>query len=400
MPASSRNKRPVYVTGLGVVSPLGADVSENLRSLREARDGITPVTSFDVSRNRCKTAGQIQDDWLTTMRRSKRAKRYHRSALMLIAAVREALSMARNPVPALTIMATSSGAMSNGEEFYRRLKRGGSRKQQARLVANYLPQKPVLDALDANNLRSPIQIVSNACSSGSNSIGHAYELVSSGLHDCVLCGGYDPLGQLVFCGFDALQAATPEKIRPFDHGRTGLVLGEGAATLILESEESARRRGAERYAELIGYGIATDNYHLTQPDPSGIGPRLAMERALQSAGLPAAAISYVNAHGTATVFNDATEGIAISQLFGQVPVSSTKSMMGHALGGAGAIEAIFCVLALRHQFLPPNINFRQPEPQWTFQVVANQAISSPISVVLSNSFGFGGCNASLIFRVS
>ncbi len=399
MADSIGSKRRVYITGFGVVSPLGINVPANLRSLREGRDAVTLVRTFDVSKNRCKTAGQIPDDWLeSTAGRSKRSKRLHRSSLMMILAMEEALTMAKRPTPEVAVMATSSGAMSNGEEFYRGLTTSGSRRHHARLVANYLPQKPVLDALETNGLRAPVQIISNACSSGSNSIGHAFALVRSGLHECLVCGGYDPLGRLVFSGFDSLQAATPEKIRPFDRDRTGLVLGEGAAVLIVESGASAAARGVAACAEIIGYGVATDNYHLTQPNPSGVGPRLAMERSLHSAGIAAQSVDYINAHGTATTFNDATEGLAISALFDRIPVSSTKSMMGHALGGAGAIEAVFCVLALQHEFIPPNINFRQPDPSWTFEVVANQARYRPLSVVLSNSFGFGGCNASLVFR--
>jgi 3-oxoacyl-[acyl-carrier-protein] synthase II len=204
--------------------------------------------------------------------------------------------------------------------------------------------------------------------------------------------------ELVFVGFDSLQAATTEKIRPFDKNRTGLVIGEGAAFLILEDEKSAARRGAVAIAEVVGYGVSTDTYHLTQPHPSGIGPRLAMERALESAEMEPAEIDYVNAHGTATIFNDATEGIAISELCGKVPVSSTKSMMGHALGAAGAIEAAFCVMALREQFLPPNINFIEPDPIWKFDVIANRSRPARVDHVLSNSIGFGGTNATLILK--
>jgi 3-oxoacyl-[acyl-carrier-protein] synthase II len=169
---------------------------------------------------------------------------------------------------------------------------------------------------------------------------------------------------------------------------------------VLESEHAAAARQANALAEIVGYGISTDNYHLTQPDPSGIGPKLAMERALADAGLDPTSIDYVNAHGTATVFNDATEGIAISELMPGVPISSTKSMMGHALGGAGAIEAVFSLLAIMHQFLPPNINFRQPEPNWTFRVVGNREESAKVRRVASNSFGFGGANATLILQAA
>jgi len=391
--------RRVFVTGLGIVSPLGPDTDSNLQSLLCARDAVTIVGSFDVSRTRCKTAGQIPDEWMKDAFPQRRSSsRLHRSARMVAMALHEARESAKRPCPELLIVGTTSGGMSYGELYYRRLLTTHSRKGLARLVGNYMPQKPVLDALNANGLRIPTQIVANACSSGSNAIGHGFELVRSGLRACVACGGYDPICELVFVGFDSLQAATSEKIRPFDRERSGMVLGEGASFLILESEESTTARGATAVAEVVGYGMANDTYHLTQPHPSGIGPKLAMQRALRSGGIDPEEIDYVNAHGTATIFNDATEGSAISELLDDVHVSSTKSMMGHALGAAGAIEAAFCVLALREQFLPPNINFVEPDPIWKFKVVANASRRAPLRFALSNSIGFGGANATLILR--
>jgi 3-oxoacyl-[acyl-carrier-protein] synthase II len=389
----------VLVTGLGVISPLGSDISANLRSLLEGQDSVAPVGSFDVTKTRCKTAGQIPDAWLKkNIPRGRVSRRLHRGARMSALALREACESAKGANPELMIVGTTGGGMSYGELFYRRLLATKSRKGFAQLVGNYTPQKPIQDALELNQLRIPTQILTNACSSGSNAIGHGFELVRHGLRACVVCGGYEPLCELVFVGFDSLQAATPEKIRPFDKNRTGLVLGEGAAFLILESEKSAVLRGAVALAEMVGYGVSTDTYHLTQPHPSGIGPKLAMLRALESGDLAAEAIDYVNAHGTATIFNDATEGAAISELCGRVPVSSTKSMMGHALGAAGAIEAAFCVLALREQFMPPNINFVEPDPVWKFEVVGNQSRTARLDYVLSNSIGFGGTNATLILK--
>jgi 3-oxoacyl-[acyl-carrier-protein] synthase II len=398
MPAMNK-KQKVLVTGFGIVSPVGRSAGENLAGLQRGKDGVSPVTAFDVSKTRCKTAGQVKDEWIDDiLPLGRRSERLHRSSRMIAASLAEAVSMAGRPEPELIVFATSAGAMSNGEQFYRRILDIASRRSAPTRVANYMPQKPILDALQLLNLRLPMQIISNACSSGTNSIGHAFNLVRDGLHSCVICGGYDPLAELVFVGFDSLQAATPEKIRPFDRRRTGLVLGEGSAVLVLESEDAVRKRNGTACAEVCGYGVSTDTFHLTQPNPSGIGPRLSMERALASAGLEPDAIDYVNAHGTATLFNDATEGIAISQLLPGVPVSSTKSMMGHALGAAGSIEAVFCILALQHQFFPPNIHFREPDPGWKFEVVANQSRPGRIRTALSNSFGFGGTNASLILR--
>ncbi|HEY0789672.1 MAG TPA: beta-ketoacyl-[acyl-carrier-protein] synthase family protein [Chthoniobacterales bacterium] len=395
-----KSKRRVFVTGMGVISPLGPDAREMLDALRTGRDAVREVTGFDVSRTRCKTAGQVPDEWLRdALPVSRKNVRLHRSARMVTRALREALNQAGGAQPEKLVVATSSGGMSNGEAYYRGLLKSGSRDGFARYVANYTPQKPVLDAMKALGLRVPTQLITNACSSGSNAIGHAFHQIRHGLHDCVVCGGYDPLAELVFVGFDSLQASTPEKIRPFDRDRTGLVLGEGAALLVLESAESLDRRTVRPLAEVAGYGVSTDTFHLTQPNPSGRGTCLAMERALLSGGIEPAAVDYINCHGTATVFNDATEGAAISAVFPpRVAVSSTKSMMGHALGGAGAIEAVACVLSLQHQFLPPNINFRTPDPSWTFEVVANEARAARVAYTLSNSIGFGGVNASLLFR--
>jgi len=388
----------VFVTGLGVNSPLGSDTRTNLQSLLIGQDCVTAVEGFDVTKTRCKTAGQIPDQWLEdTFPKRRTFKRLHRGARMAAMALREACQSAKGAQLELMVAGTTGGGMSYGEIFYRRLLARRSRKGFAQLVGNYTPQKPLQDALELNRLRIPTQILTNACSSGSNAIGHGFELVKHGLRGCVVCGGYEPLCELVFVGFDSLQAATSEKIRPFDKDRTGLVLGEGAAFLILESEESATNRGAVALAELVGYGVSTDTYHLTQPHPSGLGPKLSMERALASARLEAEAIDYVNAHGTATIFNDATEGIAITEVCGEVPISSTKSMMGHALGAAGAIEAAFCVLALRDQFLPPNINFVEPDPTWKFEVVSRSR-PARLDYVLSNSIGFGGTNATLIMK--
>jgi 3-oxoacyl-[acyl-carrier-protein] synthase II len=318
---------------------------------------------------------------------------------MMILALSEAMGQDPGFRPELTVMGTTSGGMSFGEEYYRGLKGGRiSKRRAASLIANYTPQKPVMDAQEAFGISAPCQVIANACASGTNAIGHAFACVRSGRYQRVLSGGYDALSELVFVGFDSLQASTPERCRPFDRERTGLVLGEGAAILALENFDSARARSAKILAEIVGYGISTDNHHLTQPNPSGSGAREAMQGALDSAGLAASEIDYINAHGTATPFNDAAEGKAIAELFHGVPVSSTKGMMGHSLGAAGAIEAVISLLALQNQLLPPNINFRNGDAGLDLNIVANNAQPGRIRTVLSNSFGFGGTNASVIIR--
>lgn len=398
--ASDGKSRParVAVVAAGVVSPLGIGLAETLETLRTARDCIEPVTRFSVEGCRCKTAGQVPDERLEGGRAGRRDRRLHRASQMIIAALGEALRQDRQFRPELTVIGTTSGGMSYGENYYRALDRGSDLGHAPTWIANYPPQKPIIDAQDRFGLSAPCQVIANACASGTNAIGHAFECIRSGRYQRVLTGGYDALSELVFVGFDSLQAATPEKCRPFDRGRSGMVLGEGAAVLALENLDVARARHAAILGEIVGYGISTDNFHMTQPDPSGAGARLAMERALQSANISAERVDYINAHGTATTFNDAAEGKAISQLFDDAPVSSSKSMMGHSLGAAGAIEAIVCLLALEHQFLPPNINFRAPDEDVDLRIVANESRRASLHTVLSNSFGFGGTNASLLIQ--
>jgi 3-oxoacyl-[acyl-carrier-protein] synthase II len=390
----------VAVVAAGIISPLGFGLAETAEALRQGRDCVAEVTQFSVEQCRCKTAGQISDERLRAAAPThlRRPERLHRAARMVICALEQVLAQTPQFEPQLTVVGTTSGGMTFGEEYYRSLQRADGNRRTPTWIANYLPQKPILDAQSALGISAPCQVIANACASGTNAIGHAFECIRSGRYERVLTGGYDALSELVFVGFDSLQASTPEKCRPFDAARTGMVLGEGAAMLALENLDAAQSRGATILAEITGYGISTDNHHLTQPHPSGIGPRQAMERALASADLEANEIDYINAHGTATPFNDAAEGKAIAELFSSVPVSSTKSMMGHSLGAAGAIEAVISMLALQHQFLPPNINFRTADSELRLNIVANQSQKAAIRAVLSNSFGFGGTNASVIMQ--
>lgn len=395
MPAAATPPRAVAIVAAGVISPLGRGMAETLASLRAGRDCVSAVTEFDVSKCRSSTAGKVAAFETS----DRRQNRLHPASRMMISAARELAERDPAFAPELAVIGTTSGGMTFGESFYRSLFQKNPRAKRAAWLANYNPQKPVLDAQEAAGFSAPGQIIANACASGTNAIGHAFSLIRSGKYDRILCGGYDAISELVFVGFDSLQASTAEKCRPFDKGRTGLVLGEGAALLALESFGHAASRGTRILAKVSGYGISTDNHHLTQPHPSGIGPHQAMTRALASAGRAPEEVDYINAHGTATAFNDATEGLAISQIFGnRVSVSSTKSMMGHSLGAAGAIEAVISLLALEHGFLPPNINFNACDSQWDLNVVANSPRDAEVRRVMSNSFGFGGTNASIILE--
>src|SRR5436309_13572533 len=314
-PNEKKASARVAVVAAGVVSPLGFGLAETLESLRKSRDCVSPVTRFSVAQCRCKTAGQVSDDRLLAGRgKARRSRRLHRASHMMIHALKEVLVQAPRFEPELTVIGTTSGGMSYGEHYYRSLRQAGDLRRAPTWIANYPAQKPVIDAQVAFGISAPCQVIANACASGTNAIGHAFECVRSGRYQRVLAGGYDAISELVFTGFDSLQASTPEKCRPFDRHRAGMTLGEGAAVLALENLELARKRGAPVLAEIVGYGISTDNFHITQPDPSGVGPRQAMEQSLESARVSAKEVDYINAHGTATLFNDAAEGKAISSL--------------------------------------------------------------------------------------
>lgn len=389
----------VAITGMGCVSPLGRDVSSTSVSLRNASDCIRPVEAFDVSGCQGKTAGQVPQEWLDRPCRDRDAPdQINRAARFLLRAMLEAQAMHPDFKPDLAVVGTTSGGMLLGEQFFRATMSEPLSKHAARWVRSYMPQTPVLDAMQVLGWDASCRILSNACASGTNALGHAFSLVRSGRERRVLCGGYDVLCQLVFAGFDSLRAYTPELCRPFDAGRSGLVLGEGAAVFFFERWEDAVASGRPILAEVSGYGSSTDNHHLTQPNPDGSGPGVAMRRALLDARIQPDTIDYINAHGTATPFNDACEAKAISGIFPNAKVSSTKGQMGHSLGAAGAIEAAVCVIAMRDGFFPANINFRSGDAAFPVNIVANQIESGIPRRVLSNSLGFGGANASILLE--
>jgi 3-oxoacyl-[acyl-carrier-protein] synthase II len=323
--------------------------------------------------------------------------------LLLLAAYEAWLQSGWEPGDNLPIvLGTTAGGMSLGQAFYRQtLISPYSRRNQASRVVHYQPQRQALNLCDAFAFSGPITIIANACASGANAIGHAFELLRSGQAERALAGGYEALSQLLFAGFDSLQALSPTQCRPFDAGRDGLALGEGAAVLTLETLDCARARGANILGELVGYGATTDCHHLTQPHPNGDAAFAAMTAACASADLAQNQIDYINAHGTGTVLNDSAEAAAINRWAGAhaaaLPVSSIKSSIGHLLGAAGAVEAVVCLMALRGQWLPPMTTVLNPDPFCQFPVV-RQRTEAKLEHVLTNSFGFGGANASLIFR--
>jgi 3-oxoacyl-[acyl-carrier-protein] synthase II len=405
LPVASSVAPRVVVTGAGIVTSLGLGWDENAEGFRTGRAAFGPVSVFDVSRQRVKTAAQVElpPGLPRTRLTAGQSRRIDRATHMLLLAAAEAWQQAAwEPGPVPVVLGTTAGGMELGESYFRRVTQRPlcSRGQPTRAL-HYQSQTQGRLVSDALGCTGSIWIVSNACASGANAIGQAWEFIRHGLADRILAGGYDALCQLVFAGFDALQALSPTVCRPFDAGRDGLALGEGAALVSLETLDSARRRDADILAELVGYGSVIDIHHLTQPQPEGDAALASMSRACETAQFTPADIDYINAHGTGTPLNDSAEALAIQRWAGSraatLPVSSTKASIGHLLGGAGAVEAVVCLMALRGQWLPPEIAFDRPDAVCHFPVVYKPR-EARLNAVLSNSFGFGGVNASLIFR--
>jgi len=396
----------VVVTGAGIVTALGLGWKLNAEGFRAGRRAFRPVTLFDVSRQRVKIAAEVDlpKNFPATGLNHRQLARLDRAGKMLVLAALEAWQQAgwetADNLP--LVLGTTAGGMTLGEAYYRQaINQPRHHRGQATRAIQYQAQVQARLVFDTLGFSGPTTIISNACASGGNAIGHAFNLIHSGRAERVVAGGYDALGELVFSGFDSLQALSPTICRPFDARRDGLALGEGAAVLNLETLESARRRGAEILGEVIGYGTSIDQHHLTQPHPQGSTTLTVMKQACANARVTPAEIDYLNAHGTGTVLNDSSEACAISEWAGPraatLPVSSTKASIGHLLGGAGAVEAVISLMTLREQWLPPEIEFETSDPACKFPIVQKPQ-DARVNVVLSNSFGFGGVNASLIFR--
>jgi 3-oxoacyl-[acyl-carrier-protein] synthase II len=399
----------VVITGAGILTSMGHGWRENAEGFREGRLAFRPVTVFDTSRQRVGQAGEVilPGSLPPHALGGRAAARLDRATLLLLHAAAEAWSQAGwdeiaargGPLP--LCLGTSAGAMALGEAYYAQaVAEPESCRGQASRIWNYQTHRQAIHLAEALGFSGPVTIISNACASGANAIGHAYQLIRRGECDRAFAGGYDALSRLVFAGFDALQALTTRlPPRPFDAHRDGLALGEGAAMVALESLAAARRRGAEILAEIVGYGASTDLHHLTQPHPEGDAALRSMQAACRDARLRAADIDYLNSHGTGTPLNDIAEGRAIQRWaggdVGNIRVSSTKAGIGHLLGGAGAVEAVISLMALRGQFLPPTTTVETPDPVCTFDLV-REPRDARVRRVMTNSFGFGGANATLI----
>lgn len=407
-PQIAKTPRRVFITGMGMISPMGNTADAHLAAIRAGSAHFREIDFFDVSRQRVKTAGvadltEIDDRHALTRSEAARMDRGTRLLLHATAQAMETASVREISSQTPFVIGSSAGAMPLGEEYYKAATAvpHGVRGQFAR-VEHYQPQRQSLTVQRALGFRAQTRIISNACASGANAIGHAFHMIRNGRADSALAGGHDALCQLVFSGFDSLQALAESGIpRPFDAHRDGLALGEGAAMFFLECEESMLARGAEPIAEIRGYGIATDLHHLTQPHPEGTAALRSMTSACAEAGVRPSEIGYINSHGTGTPLNDLAEAHAISawagEDVGKIAVSSTKSAMGHLLGGAGAIESAICLLAMKFGVLPASLHVREADPACRFDLV-REPREAALAYALTNSFGFGGSNASLVFR--
>lgn len=398
----------VVVTGLGTVNAVAGNVPEFYDALRDGRCGIGPVTVFDTTQFRTHTGGQVNGfEARQLIPPPFSLKRMSRSDQMAVAATLEALADAGLwPVPGPlqqemgVIIGGGAGGMLECETVYSQYLQGGPRNPAYSRFAAFCCASSADHIAAHLGLMGPKTTFMTACSSGATAVGYARDLIQAGLTPAVICGGTEPLCRVTYAAFNALQAVDPKYCKPFDKDRQGMSLGEGSGVLVLESLSHARRRGARILAELLGYGVSCDAHHMTAPDPQAGGAVLSMRTALRDAGLAPVQVDYINAHGTGTPANDAMETRGIRRVFGEcadaIPVSSTKSMTGHTLGAAGAIEAVASALAIHHKFIPPTIHLETPDPACDLDYVADGPREADVGVVLSNSFAFGGNNTALV----
>lgn len=404
--------RRVVVTGLGAVTPVGATAKATWSAFKQGVSGIAPITSYDTSAQSVHLAAEVKLD-LAQHINAKELRRTDRFTQLALIAAREAVLDSgltpQNSDPARTDVIVSSGIggmKTTSVEYERGLDRGFDRISPFYIpmtIANIAAGKIAIE----HGFKGDCSCVVTACASSSHAIGEAMRHIRHGYADAAVCGGSEativPFGMGGFTAMQALHVGD-DPLRasiPFDAERSGFVMGEGAAIIVLEEYEHALARGAHIYAEVAGFGASCDAHHITAPQPDGSGAVAAMSRAILDAGLGIDDIGYINAHGTSTPLNDKSEALAIHTLFGvntTVPVSSTKSMTGHLLGAAGAAEAIACVMSVKEGFIPPTINYRVPDPECALDVVPNEGRTTQVRAALSNSLGFGGHNATLAIK--
>jgi 3-oxoacyl-[acyl-carrier-protein] synthase II len=410
------NKTRVLVTGLGVISPVGNTVEEMWTSIRNGVCGIGRTTKFDPSRVDSKVSGEVKNFDVSKYVDPKDARRMGLFTQYALAAAKQAWQDAglaeggADSERVAVMIGNGIGGAEIDDEGYKILHERGPGRLSPMLIPKLIANEAAGNISIALGAKGAVHTIVTACASGTDALGLALDLIRAGRADVVVAGGTEAtITEYCVGGFCSMKALstkyndTPEKAcRPFDKDRDGFIMSEGAAILILESEAHAKARGARVYAEFAGYGTSGDAYHLTAPDPEAAGAVRAIKQALKDAGLASEDVDYVNAHGTSTPLNDPMETKAVKAVFGEhaykLKMSSTKSMTGHLLGAAGAIEAVICVLAIKDGFYPPTINNENPDPACDLDVVPNTGVEGPIRVAISTSLGFGGHNGVIVFK--
>lgn len=408
------DKKRVVVTGLGALTPLGNDVESTWKNALAGVSGVGPITRVDSSEYTAKVAAELKDFNIEDYMEKKEARKMARFTQYAVVAAQKALEDSRLEItddiaPRVGVWVGSGiGGLETFEEQFEVYSNKGARRVSPFFVPMMIPDMATGQISIALGAKGVNSCTVTACATGTNSIGDAFKVIQRGDADAMITGGTEaPLTKMSFAGFCANKALSTNPdpktaSRPFDKNRDGFVMGEGAGIIVLEELEHALKRGATIYAEIVGYGSTGDAYHITAPAPNGEGGVRAMKEAIRDAGLSVEDIDYINAHGTSTPYNDKFETMAIKEVFGehanQLAISSTKSMTGHLLGAAGGVEAIFSVLAIKDSVIPPTINLETPDEECDLDYVANEARSKEVQVALSNSLGFGGHNATIIFK--
>ena len=412
---ADNGRRRVVVTGLGMVTPLGNDVETTWANLIAGESGADDIKGFDASEFPVHFACELKDFEPTEWMERKQARRMDRFAQMIVAASRQAeadsgIDIAKEDDRIGASIATGIGGLGAFQDCYQTLMDRGPDRVNPFSIPAIIPNMGAGWVSIELGTRGPLSAQCTACAASNMAIGDGMDAIRLGRADVMLCGGTEaPVTEVGIAGFGAMRALSrrnddPEHAsRPFDLERDGFVMGEAGAVLVLEELERAKARGAKIYAELVGYGVSSDAQHITEPDPTGIHPARAMQRALADGGIDASEVDYVNAHGTSTPLGDASETRILKKGLGEgnarkTAVSSTKGATGHCLGAAGAVEAIFSVLAIREGVLPPTINYEYPDPECDLDYIPNEARPSDVRVAMSNSFGFGGHNASIVLK--
>ncbi len=408
-------RRRVVVTGIGMVIPQGAGKDEVWKKICEGVSGVGPITKFDPTGFETRIAAEVRDFDPARFIDPKDLRKmdpfiHFAIGAACIATEDSGIDFSKeDPERVGVIIGVGLGGLATLEQSFQVLRDRGPKRISPFFIPAIIPNEAPAHISIRFGLKGPNMAVATACASGAHAIGMAFRAIQYGDIDVAVSGGVEAtITPLAVAGFNAMRALStrndePQKAsRPFDRDRDGFVIGEGGAVMILEELERAKKRGAQIYAELVGYGYNSDAYHLAAPDPEGEGAARCMLLALKDARLSPEDVDYINAHGTGTPAGDLTETIAIKRVFGprayKIPVSSTKSMTGHLLGGAGSTEAVFCVLSIRDGIIPPTINYENPDPECDLDYVPNVAREAKVRVALSNSFGFGGANAVLIFK--